>query len=131
MKLKISLDHQGVASQSYFKLLSFFCHPLAACTGNIVMKFYLFERRADAHIRKSREYLEEANVGRVAHMAAAEHHSALAKMYTERIARIEAEISDAFQLRSINCQPLEVAGDEGIRLKSDSVVLYPSRTSHA
>ncbi len=95
------------------------------------MRFYLFERRADAHIRKSREYLEEANVGRVEHQAAAEHHSALAKMYVERIARIEAEISDAFQLRSISCQPLEEAAGEGLRLKSDSVVMYPSRTSHA
>lgn len=94
------------------------------------MRFYLFERRADAHIRKSREYLEEANVGRVEHQAAAEHHSALAKMYTERIERIEAEISEAFQLRSMGCQPRNGMEDDDIRLKSDAVLVYPSRTSH-
>lgn len=95
------------------------------------MRFYLFERGADAHIRKSREYLEEAHVGRVEHQAAAEHHSALAKMYTERIGRIEAEISEAFQLRSMGCQPHDGMDDDGIRLKSDSVLIYPSRASHA
>jgi hypothetical protein len=94
------------------------------------MRFYLFERPADAHIRKSREYLEEANVGRVEHQAAAEHHNALARMYAERIARIEAEISDAFQVRSISCHPVEDAGDEGVRMKSDPVVIYPARASH-
>ena len=104
----------------------------------------LFERQADAHIRKSREYLEDANVGRVEHQAAAEHHSALAKMYAERIARIEAEISDAFQprslnaeisdtleLRSLNAKPAEETCEKDARLKSDSVVIYPSRASHA
>lgn len=95
------------------------------------MKFSLFERQVDAHVRKSRAYLEAANVGRVEHQAAAEHHSALAKMYADRITRIEAEISDAFQLRSISCQPLQEAADESLRLKSDSVVIYPSRASHA
>lgn len=92
------------------------------------MRFYLFERPADAHIRKSREYLEEANLGRVQHQAAAEHHGALAKMYADRIVRIEAEISDAFQVRSSAAE--SASGDE-VRVKSDPVMLYPSRASHA
>ena len=95
------------------------------------MRFYLFERQADAHIRKSREFLEEANVRRVEHQAAAEHHNALTKMYAERITRIEAEISEAFQARSSSVQPVEDAGSESIRLKSDPVVIYPARVSHA
>ncbi len=94
------------------------------------MRFYLFERQADAHIRKSREYLEEANVRRVEHQAAAEHHRALNNMYAERIARIEAEISDVFRIRSSSGQPVEDAGS-GLRVKSDSVVNYPARASHA
>jgi len=95
------------------------------------MKFYLFERQGDAHIRKSREYLEEAHLGRVEHQAAAEHHTALAKMYAERIVRIEAEISETFLLHSKSCQPSEETGEEGVRLKTDPVLVYPSRTSHA
>lgn len=95
------------------------------------MRFYLFERQADAHIRKSREFLEEANVRRVEHQAAAEHHRALTNMYAERIARIEAEISDAFRIRSNSVQPVEDAGSGSMRVKSDSVVNYPARASHA
>ena len=95
------------------------------------MKFYLFERQGDAHIRKSREYLEEARVGRVEHQAAAEHHSALANMYAERIVRIEAEITQTFQLSPKVCQTVEAVGDETTPVKSDSVLIYPSRTSHA
>lgn len=95
------------------------------------MRFYLFERQDAVHIRKSREYLEEAHVRRVEHEAAAEHHSALSKMYAERIARIEAEIGDACEARSNIAPPVESAGNESVRLKSDSVVIYPSRASHA
>lgn len=95
------------------------------------MRFYLFEPQLDMHIRKSREYLEEAKVRRVEHQVAAEHHSALTKMYAERITRIEAEISDALQVRSKSSQPVEAIGHESVRQKSDSVMIYPSRASHA
>jgi hypothetical protein len=94
------------------------------------MRFYLFERQADAHLRKSREFLEEAHVQRVEHQAAAEHHAALTKMYAERIVRIEAEINEIYQLRSTGVQPVEEVVNDNVRLKADSVVLYPSRTSH-
>lgn len=95
------------------------------------MRFYLFEGPADAHIRKSREYLEEARVRRVEHQAAAEHHSALARMYEERIARIEAEFSNAFRLRSNSGERCEEAGNDNVRLPSSPVMIYPSRVSHA
>lgn len=101
------------------------------------MRFHLFERSADAHIRRSREYLEEANMGRVEHQAAAEHHSALARMYAQRIARIEEEMSELFQLHSARAEPLESpepvkeAGGADARTKTEPVLLYPSRASHA
>lgn len=90
------------------------------------MRFHLFEQHADAHVRKSREYLEEANLGRVEHQAAAEHHAALAKMYAARIARIEAEISSALQPRSM-LTPLP----EEERSRPDSVVAYPSKSARS
>lgn len=96
-----------------------------------LMRFYLFEPRVDTYIRKSREYLEDAKVRRVEHQVATEHHSALAKMYTERISRIEAEISEALQVHSSNGQTVEAVGNGSVRLESDSVVIYPSRVSHA
>lgn len=93
------------------------------------MRFYLFERQSDEHTRKSRDYLEEAHVRRVEHQAAAEHHGALAKMYENRITRIQAEMNAEFQARANNA-PMEALPNESLRLKSDSVVSYPSRTAH-
>ena len=106
---------------------------MTACKGND-MRFYLFERQAEAHIRRSREYLEEANVRRVEHQAAAEHHNALAEMYASRIARIQAEMGPAFGVHAA----LAAAADDGVkepvaRPKPDLVVNYPypARSAHA
>lgn len=96
------------------------------------MKFHLFEH-ADAHVRKSLEYLEEANLAWVEHKAAAEHHGALAKMYAERITRIEAEIHNIQRTQTLVAPlapPAELA-DVGERLKPDSVVVYPSRNTRS
>lgn len=94
------------------------------------MRFHLFEPRPEAYIRKSLEYLEEANLAWVEHQAAAEHHAALAKMYAERIVRIEAEIKNAHQPRSMLArQPLEETRDDSERPKAESVVVYPSRST--
>lgn len=94
------------------------------------MRFRLFEQRIEPHVRKSLEYLEEANLAWVEHQAAAEHHAALANMYAERVARIEVEIKNAHQPRSLlTRQPPEDSRDEGERLKVESVVVYPSRVT--
>lgn len=93
------------------------------------MRFHLFEH-TDAHIRKSLEYLEEANLAWVEHKAAAEHHSALARMYSERITRIEAEISNAHPTHMPARQAPEELPDAAVgRSKPESVVVYPSRAS--
>ena len=95
------------------------------------MRFFLFEPQADRHIRKSREYLEEAKIKRVEHQVAAEQHTALTKMYAERISRIEAQINEALQVRLESHQTVEVPEHESVRPKSDSVMMYPSQASHA
>jgi len=59
------------------------------------MRFDLFHTRVDAHIRKAQAYLQEANVARIDHQAAAEHHLALASMYAQRVAWLEQELSDS------------------------------------
>lgn len=96
------------------------------------MKFHLFEQRPEAHIRKSLEYLSEAHLAWVEHQAAAEHHAALAKMYSERIARIEIEIKNADQHRL----PLTPAALEDSHndvddapARPESVVVYPSQAT--
>jgi hypothetical protein len=91
------------------------------------VKFHLFENNSQAYLRKSREYLEEAHLARVEHQAAAEHHAALARMYTERIARIEAEISHVLQPHPLVAR--EPLTEESERPKPESVVVYPSRNT--
>ncbi len=59
------------------------------------MRFDLFSTRADAHVRKAEEYLQAANVARIEHHVAAEHHSALASMYAMRVAWLEQELADS------------------------------------
>lgn len=96
------------------------------------MRFHLFEPRAEAHIRKSLEYLAEANLAWVEHQAAAEHHTALAKMYAERIARIEMQITNTQQPRSmLTRQPGEEPRIDDERPKADSVLVYPSRVTRS
>lgn len=58
--------------------------------------FNLFQPRADVHLKRVAELLREANLARIEHQAAAEHHSALARMYEDRVVRLEAELRDAF-----------------------------------
>ena len=93
------------------------------------MKFNLFGPRTEAHIRKSLEYLEEANLAWVEHQAAAEHHAALANMYAGRVGRIELEIKNSHQLRPPSMfRPVEDSReDSGERAKSESVLVYPAR----
>ena len=93
------------------------------------MRFYLFERQAEAHIRRSREYLEEANVRRVEHQAAAEHHNALAEMYASRLARIQAEMGPVPQQyqREPKVPAAKVAERAGIELLLCRLVAVKSR----
>ena len=95
------------------------------------MMFSFFEPPADKHLRKSREYLEDAKLKRVEHQAAAEHHQALATLYTRRIGRIESEISQALQAAS-SAPPPDLPADGGsVITASGSVRVYPSRASRA
>ena len=89
------------------------------------MRFLFFGPRLDAHIRKAQEYLNEANVARIEHQVAAEHHAALAKMYTERAARLELEINNALH-RSLSVLPrLEESEETGERGAAEPAPLYP------
>ena len=57
------------------------------------MRFDIFQRRSDAHLRKARDVLQQANLARLEHQLAAEHHAALATMYEQRVAWLEQEIA--------------------------------------
>ena len=59
------------------------------------MNFDFFQTNSDAHIRKAREYLQQASLARIEHQVAAEHHAALATMYAQRIAWLEQELASA------------------------------------
>jgi hypothetical protein len=59
------------------------------------MRFDFFKLRGDAHIWRAREYLQQANLARIEHQTAAEHHAALASMYSQRAVWLEQELAAA------------------------------------
>jgi hypothetical protein len=69
--------------------------------------FNLFANR-NGHTRRAMELLKEAQLARIEHQAAAEHHDALARMYTERVARLEREICESMSI------PLEAGARIGL-----------------
>jgi hypothetical protein len=54
--------------------------------------FSLFQFNRNSHLRRAMALLEEAHMARLEHQAAAEHHAALARMYSDRAKRLEREI---------------------------------------
>jgi hypothetical protein len=56
------------------------------------MFFNLFSSQPSAHLKRAVLMLHEAQMARLEHEAAAEHHGALARMYAERVQRLEAEV---------------------------------------
>ena len=76
------------------------------------MHFDIFSKRADAHLRSVQEYLQEANLARIEHQVAAEHHAALANMYTQRVVWLEQELTNprapwSLQGNSVLAKPVE------------------------
>ena len=56
------------------------------------MFFQLFQSGSSLHLKRAATLLQEAQMARLEHQAAAEHHAALAKMYAERVKRLSGEV---------------------------------------
>lgn len=63
------------------------------------MFFDLFQFGPDSHLKRAEVLLQEAQIARIEHQAAAEHHGALARMYAERVRRLEIEVINHPTLR--------------------------------
>jgi hypothetical protein len=86
-----------------------------------VPMFSFFQPSRNGHLRRVMALLEEAHLARIEHQAAAEHHGALARMYSERAKRLERELYGSAQI------PL---GDTSAKGQDEKAVLYaldPSR----
>lgn len=59
--------------------------------------FDFFDHGFKAYNKRSETMLREAMLARLEHEAAAEHHMALARMYTERVARLQREAQEESQ----------------------------------
>lgn len=88
------------------------------------MRFDFFKTRADAHVWKAREYLQQAQLARIDHQTAAEHHAALASMYAQRAVWLEQELSNAATSGTwMTSSPL-AKQVEGPKLASSSAVSW-------
>jgi hypothetical protein len=94
------------------------------------MRFDLFHTRVDAHIRKAQEYLQQANVARLEHQVAADHHAALASMYAQRVAWLEQELSDSVTRFGTPLRGVASTQADGMKRGSESIVTL-SRTQRA
>ena len=89
------------------------------------MRFDLFHTRVDAHIRKAQEYLQAANLARIEHQIAADHHFALASMYAQRVAWLEQELSESVSRFSPPFRGVVSVTTEGAKRGAESVVNLP------
>ena len=79
--------------------------------------FSFFQPNRNGHLRRVMTLLEEAHLARIEHQAAAEHHGALARMYSERAKRLEREVYGSTHM------PL-AEGAAGSHKASDEKVVY-------
>jgi hypothetical protein len=86
------------------------------------MRFDLFHTRVDAHITKAQEYLQQANIARLDHQIAADHHSALASMYAQRVAWLEQELSDSVARFGSPLRGIVTMQADGTKRSPESVV---------
>jgi hypothetical protein len=80
--------------------------------------FSFFQPNRNSHLRRVMTLLEEANLARIEHQAAAEHHGALARMYAERAKRLEREVYGSTHL------PVAEGHGHGSKNQDDKAVLY-------
>lgn len=68
--------------------------------------FDFFNLGSRAYARRAEAMLREARFAQLEHEAAAEHHAALARMYADRILRLEGVCCDA-----LRCDKLRVSAE--------------------
>ena len=94
------------------------------------MRFDLFHTRVDAHVRKAQEYLQAANVARLEHHVAAEHHLALASMYAQRVVWLEQELSESVVRFDVPLRGVASTSCDSAKRGADSLMALP-RTQQA
>ena len=57
--------------------------------------FDFFNQSSRAYAQRAQALLQEARFAQLEHEAAAEHHHALAKMYADRVRRLEGPLQEA------------------------------------
>ena len=87
---------------------------------------FLFRPSHTAYLKRASALLEEAQMARIEHQAAAEHHSALARMYAERVRRLESELC---RPRAAEHGPADVLADDRPQLYSLDGTRKPGLTS--
>ncbi len=77
--------------------------------------FDFFNLSSKAYARRAETMLREARFAQLEHEAAAEHHDALARMYAERVARLEGHTRRAVPQAQAAAPALSQDGQRGER----------------
>lgn len=86
------------------------------------MHFDIFKKRPDAHVRMAQEYLQQANIARIEHQTAAEHHAALATMYAQRVVWLEQELTEAMTSSLLSLRSPAPQAVEAIKRAPESIL---------
>jgi hypothetical protein len=86
------------------------------------MHFDIFKKRPDAHIRRAQEYLQQAQLARIEHQTAAEHHGALAEMYAQRALWLEREVAQALTDSLPPLRPMPPKAVEAVKRVPESIL---------
>jgi hypothetical protein len=72
----------------------------------MAMLLDLLRFNPNAYLKRATVLLQEAQMARIEHQAAAEHHAALARMYEDRVRRLERELTRSTRLETVEAADL-------------------------
>ena len=97
--------------------------------------FDFFNLGSRAYERRAETMLREARFAQLEHEAAAEHHDALARMYAERVLRLQGACRDTVCKDKLKVSPEKpIASAEELQLRADRAplrVLSPAAGTQA
>lgn len=96
--------------------------------------FDFFNPGSRAYARRVETMLREARFAQLEHAAAAEHHSALAHMYADRVLRLESACRDAVRRDKLSASPEETGSADELLQRADRAplrVLSPAAGTQA
>ncbi|AVP57823.1 hypothetical protein [Pulveribacter suum] len=87
--------------------------------------FKRFFDPATIYTRRAQRCMDEARMAALEHEGAAEHHAALAQMYRERVARLQAELLPSDETRVVLDPPSQIPRITALKKREAAAAAKP------